>query len=69
MTVSRLDIEHTDGKRYYSWDRSLFPDPVAMQNKLAEHGRKMVTIVGASCEYTAAANMMVCVTLGCGRLY
>jgi len=40
-----LDIEHTDGKRYYSWDKSLFPDPIAMQNKLAEHGRKMVTIV------------------------
>jgi alpha 1,3-glucosidase len=40
-----LDIEHTDGKRYYTWDKSLFPDPKAMQLKLAKHGRKMVTIV------------------------
>merc|ERR1712226_1302450 len=22
-----LDIEHTDGKRYYTWDKHLFPDP------------------------------------------
>ncbi len=40
-----LDIEHTDGKRYFSWDKALFPEPAAMQNRLAERGRKMVTIV------------------------
>jgi len=40
-----LDIEHTDGKRYFTWDENLFPDPVAMQEKLAATGRKMVTIV------------------------
>jgi alpha 1,3-glucosidase len=40
-----LDIEHTDGKRYFTWDKALFPDSAAMQNKLAERGRKMVTIV------------------------
>jgi alpha 1,3-glucosidase len=40
-----LDIEHTDGKRYFTWDKSLFPTPVDMQNKLAAKGRKMVTIV------------------------
>ena len=40
-----LDIEHTDGKRYFTWDKALFPDPAAMQNRLAERGRKMVTIV------------------------
>lgn len=26
-----LDIEHTDGKRYFTWDSNLFPDPKAMQ--------------------------------------
>ncbi|XP_057550322.1 probable glucan 1,3-alpha-glucosidase [Amaranthus tricolor] len=40
-----LDIEHTDGKKYFTWDRMLFPNPEEMQNKLASKGRRMVTIV------------------------
>ncbi|KAL1918966.1 uncharacterized protein VTP21DRAFT_2347 [Calcarisporiella thermophila] len=40
-----LDIEHTDGKRYFTWDAAKFPDPVAMQNHLGGKGRKLVTIV------------------------
>ncbi|VAH88238.1 unnamed protein product [Triticum turgidum subsp. durum] len=40
-----LDIEHTDGKRYFTWDRSTFPNPEEMQRKIADKGRKMVTIV------------------------
>ena len=40
-----LDIEHTDGKRYFTWEKSLFPDPIAMQNKLNARGHKMVTII------------------------
>ncbi|KAG2716127.1 hypothetical protein I3760_03G109800 [Carya illinoinensis] len=40
-----LDIEHTDGKRYFTWDRMLFPHPEEMQRKLAAKGRHMVTIV------------------------
>lgn len=40
-----LDIEHTDGKRYFTWDYSRFPDPTALQNHIASRGRKMVTIV------------------------
>ncbi|XP_072979350.1 probable glucan 1,3-alpha-glucosidase [Typha angustifolia] len=40
-----LDIEHTDGKRYFTWDKVLFPNPEEMQKKLAAKGRKMVTIV------------------------
>uniref|UniRef100_A0A7N0TZF4 Probable glucan 1,3-alpha-glucosidase n=1 Tax=Kalanchoe fedtschenkoi TaxID=63787 RepID=A0A7N0TZF4_KALFE len=40
-----LDIEHTDGKKYFTWDRMLFPNPEEMQNKLAAKGRHMVTIV------------------------
>ncbi|KAI3435452.1 Gal_mutarotas_2 domain-containing protein [Psidium guajava] len=40
-----LDIEHTDGKRYFTWDRVLFPHPEEMQQKLAAKGRHMVTIV------------------------
>lgn len=40
-----LDIEHTDGKRYYTWDKHLFPDPAEMIQNISAHGRKMVTIV------------------------
>jgi hypothetical protein len=40
-----LDIEHTDGKRYFTWDDNLFPHPADMQDKLASQGRRMVTII------------------------
>ena len=40
-----LDIEHTDGKRYFTWDSNLFPNPREMQNKLWSQGRRMVTII------------------------
>jgi len=40
-----LDIEHTDGKRYFTWDNYKFPQPKKMQEELAATGRKMVTIV------------------------
>ena len=40
-----LDIEHTNGKRYFTWDKLLFPNPAEMQKKLFSKGRRMVTIV------------------------
>ena len=40
-----LDIEHTDGKRYFTWDKYKFAHPKEMQQQLAATGRKMVTIV------------------------
>lgn len=40
-----LDIEHTDGKRYMTWDDTRFPDPISMLDGLSSVGRKMVTIV------------------------
>ena len=36
-----LDIEHTDGKKYFTWDSSKFPTPKDMQDKLAKTGRKV----------------------------
>ncbi len=45
MDVIWLDIEHTNGKRYFTWDKSLFPNPEEMQHNVTAHGRKMVTIV------------------------
>lgn len=40
-----LDIEHTDGKRYFTWDKNTFPTPKEMQQRLAAQGRRMVTII------------------------
>jgi alpha 1,3-glucosidase len=40
-----LDIEHTDGKRYMTWDKTVFPTPKRMIDDVASRGRKMVTIV------------------------
>lgn len=40
-----LDIEHTEGKRYFTWDKNTFPTPLEMQKNISAHGRKMVTIV------------------------
>ncbi|CAJ0920474.1 unnamed protein product [Ranitomeya imitator] len=39
-----LDIEHTDGKRYFTWDPETFPNPVKMQERLQEKRRKLVVI-------------------------
>ncbi|CBY08906.1 unnamed protein product [Oikopleura dioica] len=40
-----LDIEHTDGKRYFTWDPVKFPSPEKMIENVASKGRKMVTII------------------------
>ncbi|MEE6519075.1 hypothetical protein FKM82_030542, partial [Ascaphus truei] len=39
-----LDIEHTEGKRYFTWDRLKFPNPARMQEMLREKKRKLVVI-------------------------
>ncbi len=40
-----LDIEHTRGKRYFTWDKNLFPNPKQLIENVSAYGRKMVTIV------------------------
>uniref|UniRef100_A0A8C4GXQ4 Glucosidase, alpha; neutral C n=1 Tax=Dicentrarchus labrax TaxID=13489 RepID=A0A8C4GXQ4_DICLA len=39
-----LDIEHTDGKRYFTWDSALFPEPASLQHHLEKKRRKLVVI-------------------------
>ncbi|CAG0904585.1 unnamed protein product [Cyprideis torosa] len=43
--VMWLDIEHTDDKKYFTWDPVKFANPKAMIDNVASKGRKMVTIV------------------------
>nr|UEK51610.1 glucosidase 2 alpha-E-like protein 2 [Parasacculina yatsui] len=45
MDVMWLDIEHTDGKRYFTWDRHHFPEPQRMIHLLEARGRHLVTII------------------------
>eukprot|EP00002_Diphylleia_rotans_P014810 TRINITY_DN287_c0_g2_i1.p1 TRINITY_DN287_c0_g2~~TRINITY_DN287_c0_g2_i1.p1 ORF type:complete len:902 (+),score=170.73 TRINITY_DN287_c0_g2_i1:48-2753(+) len=45
MDVIWLDIEHTNGKRYFTWDQRNFPNPQEMLAGVSSKGRKMVTIV------------------------
>ncbi|XP_043931310.1 neutral alpha-glucosidase AB [Protopterus annectens] len=40
-----LDIEHADGKRYFTWDPNKFPNPKGMLQNLANKKRKLVSIV------------------------
>jgi mannosyl-oligosaccharide alpha-1,3-glucosidase len=39
-----LDIEHTDKKKYFTWDKYTFPDPAVLTNALASKGRRLVTV-------------------------
>lgn len=36
-----LDIEHADGKRYFTWDPTRFPQPLNMLEHLASKRRKV----------------------------
>uniref|UniRef100_A0A8D2QS26 Glucosidase II alpha subunit n=1 Tax=Zosterops lateralis melanops TaxID=1220523 RepID=A0A8D2QS26_ZOSLA len=45
LDVIWLDIEHADGKRYFTWDPAKFPNPRGMLEHLAARKRRMVSIV------------------------
>lgn len=40
-----LDIEYTDGKKYFTWDPHTFQNPIAMGEQLDKRDRKLVTII------------------------
>ncbi|KAI8875614.1 glycoside hydrolase family 31 protein [Backusella circina FSU 941] len=40
-----LDIEYTDDKKYFTWDKPKFSDPIKMEEVLDSKGRKLVAIV------------------------
>lgn len=45
LDVLWLDIEHADGKRYFTWDPAKFPKPREMLERLAARKRRLVSIV------------------------
>ena len=40
-----LDIEYTDGKKYFTWEPDNFPNPLAMGKQLEDTERKLVVII------------------------
>ncbi|XP_058812435.1 neutral alpha-glucosidase C-like [Topomyia yanbarensis] len=40
-----LDIEYTDGKRYFTWDYVRFPNPIRMINNLEANSRHLTIII------------------------
>ncbi|CRL04690.1 CLUMA_CG017754, isoform A [Clunio marinus] len=40
-----LDIEYTNGKRYFTWDKSTFPQPLEMMQNLTDLGRYLTFII------------------------
>lgn len=45
MDVIWLDIEYTDGKKYFTWDSMKFAHPAEMVANLTAKGRRMVVII------------------------
>lgn len=37
-----LDIDHTDGKRYFTWDKKRFPNPEKMQQQILMKKKRKV---------------------------
>ncbi len=45
LDVVHLDIDYMQGYRVFTWDRSRFPSPKSLAEKLGRQGVKLVTIV------------------------
>lgn len=45
VDVMWLDIEYTDGKKYFTWDPIKFKHPLTMVQNLTATGRKLVVII------------------------
>nr|CAI5828577.1 unnamed protein product [Callosobruchus analis] len=45
MDAIWLDIDYTDGKKYFTWHPQNYPDPVGMQKYLASMNKRLVTII------------------------
>lgn len=56
-----LDIDHTDQKRYFTWDPALFPEPVLLQRHLEAKKRKVgvIVVTGFSCCQTLKLQVLL----------
>jgi len=56
LDVMYLDIHYMDGYRSFTWDRSRFPDPKGLMERLAKEGVRVVTIVDPGIKYQPVPN-------------
>lgn len=45
MDAIWLDIDYTNGKKYFTWNPDNFKDPEGMQDTIKSTNRKLVTII------------------------
>ena len=66
MDIMWLDIEHTDGKKYFTWDARKFPDSLVMVQ--VSDGRKSSAIVqGGPTEFTMEAELFCFIELSTSK--
>ena len=62
LDVLHLDIDYMQGYRVFTWDRSRFPNPKALSEKLAKQGVKLVTIVDPGVKHQPVAKSAAQIT-------
>ena len=56
LDVLYLDIHYMDAYRVFTWDRTRFPDPAGLMQRLDAQGLKVVTIVDPGVKYQPPVN-------------
>ena len=65
LDVVHLDIDYMQGYRVFTWDRTRFPNPKGLSEKLGKQGVKIVTIVDPGVKHQSvskSANQITSVT-------
>ncbi|KAF4721810.1 hypothetical protein FOZ63_002372, partial [Perkinsus olseni] len=57
VDVFWLGIDHTNGKMYFTWNETLFPDPKKMSDDIRAQGKEMVTIVDPHIKVSESYNV------------
>ncbi|KAF4648494.1 hypothetical protein FOL46_002842, partial [Perkinsus olseni] len=57
VDVFWLGIEHTNGKMYFTWNETLFPNPKKMSDDIRAQGKEMVTIVDPHIKVSESYNV------------
>jgi len=62
LDVLHLDIDYMQGYRVFTWDRERFPNPKALNEKLARQGVKLVAIVDPGVKHQPVAKSAAQIT-------
>lgn len=54
LDVLHIDIHYMDAYRVFTWDRTRFPDPTGLMDRLAKKGVRAITIVDPGVKYQPA---------------